>query len=121
MRRLQNVQVPQMKPPNPAQASAINSALTNPYTLIQGPPGTGKTVTGVRLAYLLIQANRSASHEENKDNVRPQLMYCGPSNKSVDVVAGRKKRDCHDSRASTHWPLGHEVKILKSMNLKLII
>ena len=41
--------------------------------------GTGKTVTGVHIAYGFVQLNRKV--EGNS-----MVFYCGPSNKSVDVV-----------------------------------
>ena len=51
--------------------------------------GTGKSVTGAHLAYAFIVANNpdltfvpSLSDDEKIKCV----MYCGPSNKSVDVV-----------------------------------
>ena len=56
--------------------------------------GTGKTVTGVHIAYWFAQRNKELRPEDialDKEAPReapPQVMYCGPSNKSVDVVAG---------------------------------
>ncbi|KAK2142420.1 hypothetical protein LSH36_958g00101 [Paralvinella palmiformis] len=85
--------VPHLPKPNRAQTEAIASALRNKFTLIQGPPGTGKTVTGVRLAYLLTRLNKTRS---NKGDVRPQLLICGPSNDSVDVITGYLSRMGHD-------------------------
>ena len=66
--------------------------------MIQGPPGiimqshysclhmpiivgTGKSVTGAHLAYIFAKSNR-------KVNANQFVLYCGPSNKSVDVVHG---------------------------------
>ena len=53
--------------------------------------GTGKTVTGVRLAYLFAKRNRDLVGKSvpGGKSIPPQVLYCGPSNKSVDVVAGR--------------------------------
>ena len=48
------------------------------YTSLIIITGTGKSTTGVRLAYLMARKNSS---EE-------QVIYCGPSNKSVNVVTG---------------------------------
>ncbi|XP_067314831.1 3'-5' exoribonuclease HELZ2 [Pseudorasbora parva] len=71
---------------NNSQSKAIREALTNPFTLIQGPPGTGKTVVGVHIVYWLLkniqQLPTSCSQKKRA------ILYCGPSNKSVDVVAG---------------------------------
>ncbi|XP_023932839.1 helicase with zinc finger domain 2 [Lingula anatina] len=67
---------------NKRQREAVISAIMKPFSLIQGPPGTGKTLTGIRLAYLFVEWNRRNSPEERK-----HVLYCGPSNKSVDVVA----------------------------------
>ena len=57
--------------------------------------GTGKTITGVHIAYWFAEINRrntplkrTTPAEEIPDKAPPQVLYCGPSNKSVDVVAG---------------------------------
>lgn len=73
-----------LPPNNPKQQEAIDEALLNRFTLIQGPPGTGKTYTGIKLIYLFNKINNFKSKE---DNVRKQVLFCGPSNKSVDLVA----------------------------------
>ncbi|XP_046567929.1 LOW QUALITY PROTEIN: helicase with zinc finger domain 2-like [Haliotis rubra] len=65
------------------QGIAIQRALDQPFSLIQGPPGTGKTTIGVKLVYLFNKINRT-----NSDEGKRQVLYCGPSNKSVDLVAG---------------------------------
>ena len=46
--------------------------------------GTGKTYTGIKLLYLFNQINKNL-HREGSD--RKQVLFCGPSNKSVDLVA----------------------------------
>ena len=52
--------------------------------------GTGKTVTGVHIAYWFAKMNKNGiplvtlDGKEYKGSV---VFYCGPSNKSVDVVA----------------------------------
>ncbi|XP_058635422.1 helicase with zinc finger domain 2-like [Onychostoma macrolepis] len=71
---------------NNSQRKAIREALANKFTLIQGPPGTGKTVVGVHIVYWLFKNIQKlpASNSQKKRAV----LYCGPSNKSVDVVAG---------------------------------
>ncbi|XP_035692652.1 uncharacterized protein LOC118427123 [Branchiostoma floridae] len=65
---------------NNYQRTAVQRALCCPFYVIQGPPGTGKTVTGAHLAYKFAKRNRNARSGD-------VVMYCGPSNKSVDVVA----------------------------------
>uniref|UniRef100_A0AAY4EVB2 C3H1-type domain-containing protein n=1 Tax=Denticeps clupeoides TaxID=299321 RepID=A0AAY4EVB2_9TELE len=83
-------------PLNSSQQRAIRESLQNQFTLIQGPPGTGKTVVGVYIVYHFFKSNKR--HEVNlkvkktKDNElvkKRSILYCGPSNKSVDVVAGQ--------------------------------
>lgn len=58
--------------------------------------GTGKTITGAHIAYWFAYLN--SRHNDNAlsdtliDEIPKkaprQVFYCGPSNKSVDVVAG---------------------------------
>ncbi|XP_070570217.1 3'-5' exoribonuclease HELZ2-like [Ptychodera flava] len=72
---------------NPVQDQAVKTALCKPFTLIQGPPGTGKTVTGVHIAYWFVKMNQQ-SRLSDKD----QVLYCGPSNKAVDVVTAYLKK-----------------------------
>ncbi|XP_068761026.1 3'-5' exoribonuclease HELZ2-like [Montipora capricornis] len=91
-----------LKPLNQYQEKAVRDALTKAFTLVQGPPGTGKTVTGVHIAYWFTKRNMqlraqdeecndlavdSNSSQHTKRLAPPQVIYCGPSNKSVDVVA----------------------------------
>ena len=52
--------------------------------------GTGKTVTGVHIAYWFAQLNkrRTPTVETDEEECNGfMVFYCGPSNKSVDVVA----------------------------------
>ena len=62
--------------------------------------GTGKTVTGVHIAYWFAQRNQRLTYkvlekgkrkkeDETAYRAPPQLIYCGPSNKAVDVVTGQ--------------------------------
>lgn len=93
VRELLQRELPTMTQPNSDQQRALQSALVKPFTLIQGPPGTGKTMTGARLAVLYVLMNKMApppppADSKAKDKPPPQILYCGPSNKSVDVVAG---------------------------------
>nr|XP_056700890.1 helicase with zinc finger domain 2 [Euleptes europaea] len=79
---------------NPSQNRAIWEALKKQFTLIQGPPGTGKTVVGFHIVYWFCQLNQEKLNKEDRkkdsspgDEVQSHILYCGPSNKSVDVVA----------------------------------
>ncbi|XP_071117015.1 3'-5' exoribonuclease HELZ2-like [Haliotis cracherodii] len=67
------------------QEIAIRKSLDRPFSLIQGPPGTGKTSIGLKLVYLFNKMNRT---KPPSDENKRQVLYCGPSNKSVDLVAG---------------------------------
>ncbi|KAG8447233.1 hypothetical protein GDO86_014628 [Hymenochirus boettgeri] len=51
--------------------------------------GTGKTVVGVHIVYWFHQMNQELDgrFQQKDGSDRQVLMYCGPSNKSVDVVA----------------------------------
>ena len=44
--------------------------------------GTGKSETGAHIAYTFAMANKNMSPSKC-------VLYCGPSNKSVDVVLGK--------------------------------
>ncbi|NWU96098.1 HELZ2 Helicase, partial [Upupa epops] len=79
---------------NESQFQAILDALKKPFVLIQGPPGTGKTVVGTHIVYWFHKLNEKStekeqipSPEKEKPKKRKCILYCGPSNKSVDVVA----------------------------------
>ncbi|NXJ89671.1 HELZ2 Helicase, partial [Corythaixoides concolor] len=79
---------------NQSQNQAIVNALRKPFTLIQGPPGTGKTVVGTHIVYWFHKLNEESTEKEQtlfpgeeKSKGRKCILYCGPSNKSVDVVA----------------------------------
>uniref|UniRef100_A0A8C3J0T0 Helicase with zinc finger 2 n=1 Tax=Calidris pygmaea TaxID=425635 RepID=A0A8C3J0T0_9CHAR len=78
---------------NHSQNEAILMALRKSFTLIQGPPGTGKTVVGTHIVYWFHELNQGnvekeqTPSSEEKTNGRKCILYCGPSNKSVDVVA----------------------------------
>ncbi|RXM96349.1 Helicase with zinc finger domain 2 [Acipenser ruthenus] len=88
---IQGLGLPQM---NESQNNAIRQALKNSFTLIQGPPGTGKTVVGVHIVYWFHKMNLEANNSkktrktnEAEETKKTCILYCGPSNKSVDVVA----------------------------------
>ncbi|PVD23127.1 hypothetical protein C0Q70_16390 [Pomacea canaliculata] len=70
---------------NDRQAKAIQTALTNTLSTIQGPPGTGKSYTGVKLVYLFNKINQQLAREGK--GKKKTILFCGPSNKSVDHVA----------------------------------
>ena len=82
---LLTLEVPNLSQPNDRQQLAVTHAMQRPFALIQGPPGTGKTVTAVRLAYHFVSLNKMLP--QNPNSVKPQVMICGPSNKSVNVIA----------------------------------
>jgi len=84
---LLTLKVPGLSVPNECQQSAMKHAMQQPFSLIQGPPGTGKSITAVRLAYHFVKLNEKLSR--TPDTVKAQVMICGPSNKSVDVIAGQ--------------------------------
>ncbi|PIK57867.1 putative helicase with zinc finger domain 2 [Apostichopus japonicus] len=84
--------IPKLKlsPPNESQKEAIQFALSNTFSVIQGPPGTGKTRTGAYLAYFFNRINQSLPFNPRSGTI-PQILYCGPSNKSVDVITGMEE------------------------------
>jgi len=63
--------------------------------------GTGKTITGVHIACWFAERNKrlksykvwekdaGETEIEGAYKAPPQVIYCGPSNKSVDVVTGK--------------------------------
>ncbi|XP_016044208.2 helicase with zinc finger domain 2 isoform X2 [Erinaceus europaeus] len=79
---------------NPSQTHAVREALKKQFTVIQGPPGTGKTVVGLHIVFWFHKANEEpvrVSGGDGNGEKRPRnrcVLYCGPSNKSVDVLAG---------------------------------
>eukprot|EP00057_Strongylocentrotus_purpuratus_P033405 XP_791308.3 PREDICTED: helicase with zinc finger domain 2 [Strongylocentrotus purpuratus] len=84
-----HVQETELHPLNKPQSEAVKMALTNTFSLIQGPPGTGKTVTGAYLAYFFTQVNVNVPA---MGKGRAQVLYCGPSNKAVDVISSYLKK-----------------------------
>uniref|UniRef100_A0A8V5GWL3 Uncharacterized protein n=1 Tax=Melopsittacus undulatus TaxID=13146 RepID=A0A8V5GWL3_MELUD len=78
---------------NESQNQAILNALRKSFTLIQGPPGTGKTVVGTHIVYWFYKLNEESvekekmlSSDEETAKGKKCILYCGPSNKSVDFV-----------------------------------
>ncbi|XP_022797848.1 helicase with zinc finger domain 2-like [Stylophora pistillata] len=117
----------QLEPLNDCQNEAVKVALGKPFSLIQGPPGTGKTVTGAHIAYWFAHQNKiNFSQSEQKlvesDGSSSQVIYCGPSNKSVDVVAKKLLqipelkiiRVYSDLREQAEFPLPNKRKPLRS-------
>jgi len=84
---LLTLKVPGLSMPNDCQQLAMKHAMQQPFSLIQGPPGTGKSITAVRLAYHFVKLNEKLPQTPN--TIKSQVMICGPSNKSVDVIAGQ--------------------------------
>nr|XP_055059150.1 helicase with zinc finger domain 2-like [Misgurnus anguillicaudatus] len=75
---------------NESQFNALEQAVNGQFTLIQGPPGTGKTVVGAYIVYWFSHLNSEKPQklkEKNEEEKKEVILYCGPSNKSVDVVA----------------------------------
>ncbi|XP_030620985.1 helicase with zinc finger domain 2 [Chanos chanos] len=84
---------------NKSQKEAVEEALKNPFTLIQGPPGTNRNIVGVHLVYQFYLKNRLFENLRSEEGGLGQnttskekpkkcgILYCGPSNKSVDIVA----------------------------------
>ena len=94
---------------NKFQRKAIDLATNNKFVVIQGPPGknhasiyvlnggvsvmcyiigTGKSVTAAHIAYALAMKLRTEKHKYSHLHLRPCVMYCGPSQQSVNVVLG---------------------------------
>ncbi|CAC5394759.1 unnamed protein product [Mytilus coruscus] len=72
---------------NKMQSKAIRIALRSTFSLIHGPPGTGKTNTGIKLIHLFHKINQLRLKDVMDSCCK--IIYCGPSNKSVDLVARR--------------------------------
>ncbi|KAM8913215.1 3'-5' exoribonuclease HELZ2 isoform 2-T5 [Spinachia spinachia] len=75
---------------NISQRLAVEKALNHTFTLIQGPPGTGKTVVGAYIVFCFFELNSLYPRkliDPSDENKKQVILYCGPSNKSVDVVA----------------------------------
>ncbi len=74
---------------DPIQERALGSALRNRFTVIRGCPGSGKTTICVRLTQLFVEANRGVSplSQGPKKGLKPQVLICGPNDKSLNVIA----------------------------------
>ena len=53
--------------------------------ILDAIPGTGKSVTGAHIAYVFAMLNKVLNSPNHQC-----VLYCGPSNKSVDVVFGKQ-------------------------------
>lgn len=73
---------------NPSQNTAVREALRKQFTVIQGPPGTGKTVVALHIVFWFHKCNDQVLDGSERRRSGPHILYCGPSNKSVDVLAG---------------------------------
>ncbi|XP_060692315.1 helicase with zinc finger domain 2 isoform X2 [Hemiscyllium ocellatum] len=86
-----NYSIPEFEDLNRSQVQAVQRALRSPFALIQGPPGTGKTVVGVHIVYWFHRMNYDYNNQnyplDKEDKDKRCILYCGPSNKSVNVVA----------------------------------
>jgi len=66
-----------------------NNMILSELSIHHSPTGTGKSVTGAHLAYALIKCPSVVGAQQSAPNQKIRcVMYCGPSNKSVDVVLG---------------------------------
>ena len=59
------------------------NSFPHPQSTIPTCAGTGKSVTGAHIAYVFAKLNKKLG--DNRC-----VLYCGPSNKSVDVVFGKQ-------------------------------
>ncbi|XP_061168179.1 helicase with zinc finger domain 2-like [Saccostrea echinata] len=88
LEKARNIQIeidlPSIAASNVYQTQAIRNSLTKSFSLIHGPPGTGKTYTGIKLVYLFDMINDLLRADGHKHQ---QVVFCGPNNKSVDLVA----------------------------------
>uniref|UniRef100_A0A2K6FBB2 3'-5' exoribonuclease HELZ2 n=1 Tax=Propithecus coquereli TaxID=379532 RepID=A0A2K6FBB2_PROCO len=83
---------------NASQNGAVREALRRPFAVIQGPAGPwgggwGKTVVGLHVIYWFHKSNQEQGQPDGAPGGErqprgPCILYCGPSNKSVDVLAG---------------------------------
>ena len=65
-------------------SSSLPAFMSQPLLLHNSFKGTGKSVTGAHIAYVFAKLNKTLNTADSHQCV----LYCGPSNKSVDVVFG---------------------------------
>ncbi|XP_039272758.2 3'-5' exoribonuclease HELZ2-like [Styela clava] len=88
---------------NEEQFKQEQKAIRQNFHLIQGPPGTGKSYLAAHLAAKFAYMNKYSG--EGK-----KVLYCGPSNKSVDVAAGFLK-DINRLKVVRMYSIGLEEKL----------
>lgn len=64
--------------------------------------GTGKTYTGTKLVYIFNEIN---NRMQTKGHDKKQLVFCGPNNKSVDLVASKFFSHIRSHLLINLWPL----------------
>lgn len=73
------------------------------------PAGTGKTVVGFHIVFWFHKSNEEQAMAWGAPGEKPVgapcILYCGPSNKSVDVLAGALGWFC-GGFAQGCWPQG---------------
>lgn len=79
--------------------------LCSPCALTEG---TGKTVVGLHIIFWLCQSHQeqesTRSHPGRAGQPGgPRILYCGPSNKSVDIMAGVLGMVHGAARGCLHW------------------
>eukprot|EP00062_Callorhinchus_milii_P007814 gi/632949933/ref/XP_007890433.1/ PREDICTED: helicase with zinc finger domain 2-like [Callorhinchus milii] len=76
---------------NKTQSNAVRTAMNSEFTVIQAPPGTGKNTAGAYIILNYLKRNKPCGIQltQSKQVLKcsRQILYCGPSNKSVDVMA----------------------------------
>ena len=97
--------------------------------------GTGKSVTGAHLAFGFALLNKTKMKSQLTE--KPCVLYCGPSNKSVEVVLSEIIAACYHTRETTdgylamlvvlflpstgaNTPLGHIV-VITHCNLHVLV
>uniref|UniRef100_A0A674HYP0 Helicase with zinc finger 2 n=1 Tax=Terrapene triunguis TaxID=2587831 RepID=A0A674HYP0_9SAUR len=89
--KIRSVLNSQTRQPGSLSAPLANDGVSERSQQTLFHPGTGKTVVGVHIVYWFNKLNDERLEKEpsldNAEKARKCILYCGPSNKSVDVVA----------------------------------